>query len=147
MVSANQSRTASCEKRPYRVFRTDRILICEACSHHPIVEDIGRVKIPHWLAQYVGGKLEIETTQGHDFPSDLSSYRLVIHCGSCMLNRREMLTRILRCRQAGVPITNYGLTIAYSLGIFGRALEPFPEALGLYRDRKAPRLGREDPRN
>ncbi len=110
----------------------DRILIAEACSHHPIAEDIGRIKIPRWLTQYVGGKLEFNTFQGHDFPDDLSSYKLVIHCGACMMNRREMLTRILRCRQAGVPITNYGLTIAYSLGIFERALEPFPAALETY---------------
>jgi [FeFe] hydrogenase H-cluster maturation GTPase HydF len=111
----------------------DRILIAEACSHHPIAEDIGRVKIPRWLTQYVGGKLEFRTVQGHDFPEDLPSYRLVVHCGACMMNRREMLTRILRCRQAGVSITNYGLTIAYSLGIFERALEPFPMALEIYR--------------
>jgi [FeFe] hydrogenase H-cluster maturation GTPase HydF len=114
----------------------DRVLIAEACSHHPIAEDIGRVKIPRWLTQYVGGKLDIEHVQGHDFPADLSPYKLVIHCGSCMLNRREMLSRILRCRQAGVPITNYGLVIAYSLGIMERALRPFPAALELYR-RKA----------
>jgi [FeFe] hydrogenase H-cluster maturation GTPase HydF len=105
----------------------DRVLIAEACSHHPIAEDIGRVKIPRWLTQYVGGKLEFDTVQGHDFPKDLSPYRLVIHCGACMTNRREMLTRLLHCRQAGIPMTNYGLTIAYSLGIFERALEPFPE--------------------
>ncbi|MDO8683534.1 MAG: [FeFe] hydrogenase H-cluster maturation GTPase HydF [Armatimonadota bacterium] len=111
----------------------DRILIAEACSHHPIGEDIGRVKIPRWLTQYVGGKLEFTQTQGHDFPDDVSPYKLVIHCGACMWNRREMLTRIMRCRQAGVPITNYGLTIAYSLGIFERALEPFPAALEVYR--------------
>jgi [FeFe] hydrogenase H-cluster maturation GTPase HydF len=111
----------------------DRILIAEACSHHPIAEDIGRVKIPRWLTQYVGGKLDFETVQGHDFPKDLSPYRLVIHCGACMMNRREMLTRLLNCRQAGVPMTNYGLTIAYSLGIFERALEPFPAALVVYQ--------------
>jgi [FeFe] hydrogenase H-cluster maturation GTPase HydF len=113
----------------------DRIIIAEACSHHPIGEDIGRVKIPRWLTQYVGGKLEFTTVQGHDFPADLSQYKLVIHCGACMLNRREMLTRILRCRQAGVPITNYGLAIAYSLGIFERALEPFPAAMEVYKAR------------
>jgi [FeFe] hydrogenase H-cluster maturation GTPase HydF len=111
----------------------DHVLIAEACSHHPIGEDIGRVKIPRWLTQYVGGKLDFQHVQGHDFPGDLSGYKLVIHCGACMLNRREMLTRILRCRQAGVPITNYGLTIAYSLGIFERALQPFPSALEIYR--------------
>ena len=114
----------------------DRVLIAEACSHHPIAEDIGRVKIPRWLTQYVGGKLDIEHVQGHDFPADLSPYALIVHCGACMWNRREMLSRILHCRQAGVPITNYGLVIAYSLGIMERALRPFPAALELYR-RKA----------
>ena len=80
------------------------MLIAEACTHHPIGEDIGRVKIPRWLQQYVGGKLEFSTTQGHDFPHDLADYKLVVHCGACMWNRREMLARMLRCRQAGVPI-------------------------------------------
>jgi [FeFe] hydrogenase H-cluster maturation GTPase HydF len=111
----------------------DRVLVAEACSHHPIGEDIGRVKIPRWLTQYVGGKLDFVQVQGHDFPEDLSPYSLVIHCGACTTNRREMLSRIARCRQAGVPITNYGLSIAYSLGIFERALEPFPAALEAFR--------------
>lgn len=111
----------------------DRILVAEACSHHPIAEDIGRVKIPKWLAEHVGGNLEVDTVQGHDFPEDPSPYQLVVHCGACMMNRREMLTRILHCRQAGVPITNYGLTIAYSLGIFERALEPFPAEWEAYQ--------------
>jgi [FeFe] hydrogenase H-cluster maturation GTPase HydF len=111
----------------------DRVLVAEACSHHPIEDDIGRVKIPRWLMQYVGGELAFDTVQGHDFPEDLSPYRLAILCGSCMVNRREVLSRILRCREAGVPVTNYGLTIAYSLGIFERALEPFPAALEAYR--------------
>ncbi len=108
----------------------DRVLIAEACTHHPIGEDIGRVKIPRWLTQYVGGKLEIQHVQGHDFPSDLADYKLVIHCGACMLNRREVLTRIVKCQAAGVPITNYGLAIAQSLGILKRALSPFPSVLG-----------------
>ncbi|NLG65488.1 MAG: [FeFe] hydrogenase H-cluster maturation GTPase HydF [Actinobacteria bacterium] len=107
----------------------DRVLVAEACSHHPIGEDIGRVKIPRWLTQYVGGKLQFDTVQGHDYPEDLSPYKLVIHCGACTINRREMLQRIVRCREQGVPITNYGLVIAYSLGIFERALQPFPAAL------------------
>ncbi len=114
-----------------------RVLVAEACTHHPIGEDIGRVKIPRWLTQYVGGELHFETVQGHDFPDDVSGYDLVVHCGGCMWNRREMLSRILRCRRAGVPITNYGVTIAYSLGIFERALEPFPAALEAVRERKA----------
>lgn len=111
----------------------DRILIAEACSHHPIGEDIGTVKIPRWLSQYVGGKLQIDNTRGHDFPENISDYKLIIHCGACMWNRREMLSRIMKARQAGVPITNYGLTIAYSLGIFERALQPFPAALEVYK--------------
>lgn len=111
----------------------DRILVAEHCSHHPIGEDIGRVKLPRWLTQYVGGKLEFVHVQGHDFPDDLTPYKLIIHCGACTANRREMLTRILRCRQQGVPITNYGLAISYSLGIFERALEPFPAALEIYK--------------
>ena len=111
----------------------DRVLIAESCSHHPIADDIGRVKIPRWLTQYVGGKLEFVHTQGHDFPEDLAQYKLVVHCGACTTNRRAMLSRILRCRQQGVPITNYGLAIAYSLGIFERALEPFPAALEAYK--------------
>jgi [FeFe] hydrogenase H-cluster maturation GTPase HydF len=115
----------------------DRVLIAEACSHHPIADDIGRVKIPRWLTSYVGGKLEFVTVQGHDFPADLDSFRLVVHCGACMLNRREMLNRILRCSAAGVAITNYGLAIAYSLGIFERALEPFPSALQALRELRA----------
>lgn len=111
----------------------DRVLLAEACSHHPIGDDIGRVKIPRWMTQFVGGKLDFHNVQGHDFPEDLAGYKLVVHCGACMWNRREMLTRILRCRRAGVPVTNYGLTIAYTLGIFDRALEPFPDALETYR--------------
>ncbi len=110
------------------------VLIAESCSHHPIGEDIGRVKIPRWLTQYVGGKLNFKTVQGQDFPDDLSPYKLVIHCGACMWNRRTMLNRILKCRSAGVPITNYGLVIAYSLGIFERALKPFPAALDAYKN-------------
>lgn len=112
----------------------DKVLIAEACSHHPIGEDIGTVKIPRWLTQYVGGKLQIDSTRGHDFPPNLEEYKLIIHCGACMWNRREMLSRIMKADKAGVPITNYGLTIAYSLGIFERALEPFPAALEVYRE-------------
>lgn len=109
----------------------DRVLVAEACSHHPIADDIGRVKIPRWLTQYVGGALRFTHVQGHDFPDDVSRYSLIIHCGACMWNRREMLTRILKCRSQGVPITNYGLVIAFSLGIFERALELFPATRGV----------------
>jgi [FeFe] hydrogenase H-cluster maturation GTPase HydF len=117
----------------------DRVLMAESCSHHPIGEDIGRVKIPRWLTQYAGGALDVEHVQGRDFTDDLASYKMVVHCGSCMLNRREVLSRIFKCKEAGVPITNYGLAIAYSLGIFERALGPFPSALEAYRQAVAAR--------
>ncbi len=109
-----------------------RVLVCEACTHHPVGDDIGRVKIPRWLRQYAGAELVFEHYQGHDFPTDLAPFDLVVHCGACVHNRREMLSRIMKCRQAGVSITNYGLAIAYSLGIFQRALGPFPAALAAF---------------
>ena len=112
----------------------DRVLVAESCTHHPVQEDIGRVKIPRWLQQYVGGDLQFTTVQGRDFPSELSPFRLVIHCGACMWNRREMLSRIEECHRQGVPITNYGLVIAYAQGILERALQPFPQALAAYHE-------------
>ena len=115
----------------------DKVLICESCTHHAIGDDIGRVKIPRWLTQYVGGKLEFEHYAGHDFPENIKDYKLIIHCGACMTNRREILSRLMKADEAGVPITNYGLTIAYSLGIFERALEPFPMAKLIYEDLKS----------
>lgn len=114
----------------------DRILIAESCTHHPVEDDIGRVKIPKLLQKRVGGALQIDTVQGRDFPEDLTPYKVVIHCGACMWNRRSMLSRIRECESQCVPITNYGLVIAYCLGILERALEPFPEALSAYRDAK-----------
>lgn len=110
----------------------DKVLICESCTHHAIGDDIGRVKIPRWITQYTGKKIEFEHYAGHDFPPNIKDYALIIHCGACMTNRREILSRILKAQQANVPITNYGLTIAYSLGIFERALEPFPSAKLIY---------------
>lgn len=114
----------------------DKVLICESCTHHAIGDDIGRVKIPRWITQYTGKKLEFEHYAGHDFPENLKDYALIIHCGACMTNRREILSRILKSQQANVPMTNYGLTIAYSLGIFERALEPFPSAKLIYDEIK-----------
>jgi [FeFe] hydrogenase H-cluster maturation GTPase HydF len=116
----------------------DPVLVAEACSHHPIAEDIGRVKIPRWLTQYVGGKLDFTHVQGHDFPDDVGHYKLVIHCGACTQNRREVLTRLERCRRGGVAMTNYGMCIAHALGILDRALTPFPAAREAYaRQRSA----------
>jgi [FeFe] hydrogenase H-cluster maturation GTPase HydF len=120
----------------------DKVLVAESCTHHPIEEDIGRVKIPRWLEQYVGGELEFTSVKGRDFPLDLSPYKLVIHCGACMSNRQEMLSRIAECHRQGVPITNYGLVIAYSLGILERALEPFPDALAAYKEARQEQLER-----
>lgn len=113
----------------------DKILICESCTHHPVQDDIGRVKIPKWLRKYTKKELEFEHFSGHDFPPRIEDYALIIHCGACMTNRREMLSRILKAKEANVPITNYGLTIAYSLGIFERALNPFDEANEIYKQR------------
>lgn len=101
------------------------ILIAEACTHHPISEDIGTVKIPRLLRKALGEGITIDNVQGKDFPSDLSSYDLVIHCGACMFSRRVMLSRIQSCERAGVPIANYGMVLAYFAGIAKRALTPF----------------------
>lgn len=114
----------------------DKVLVCESCTHHDIGDDIGRVKIPRWLTQYTGKKLEFEHFAGHDFPENIKDYALIIHCGACMTNRKEILSRILKAKNANVPMTNYGLTIAYSLGIFERALEPFPSAKLIYTEEK-----------
>jgi [FeFe] hydrogenase H-cluster maturation GTPase HydF len=104
----------------------DAVLIAEACSHHPVADDIGRVKIPRWLARYAGKDIRCEVASGHDFPEDLSRFALVVHCGSCMLNRTETLRRIRDCARAGVPITNYGVAIAKVQGVLARIVAPFP---------------------
>jgi [FeFe] hydrogenase H-cluster maturation GTPase HydF len=112
----------------------DKILIAEACSHHPMEDDIGRVKIPRWLKQYLGSDVEIDVVAGRDFPENLKEYKLIIHCGGCMLTRREKLIRIGKAKQAGVPITNYGITISKLQGVLERVLSPFPAALEAYRE-------------
>jgi predicted GTPase len=104
------------------------VLVAEACTHHALEDDIGRVKIPRWLRQFSGVSLDISVCSGHDFPKDLASYQLVIHCGACTLNRREMLGRLAEARQAGVPVTNYGVAIAALQGVAARVLKPFPAA-------------------
>jgi [FeFe] hydrogenase H-cluster maturation GTPase HydF len=107
----------------------DRVLIAEACSHHALEDDIGRVKIPRWLRQYVGGDLQIDTSVGRDYPDDLKKYKLIFHCGACMMNRREMLNRLRKANEAGVPVTNYGIAISFLQGVIKRSLAPFPSAL------------------
>ncbi len=102
----------------------DCVLILESCTHHAIEDDIGRVKIPNLLRKRTGKNLVIHNYAGHDFP-DISDYKLIIHCGACMTNRREVLSRILIANQANVPITNYGVVISYCLGILPRAINIF----------------------
>lgn len=102
----------------------DKILIAEACSHHVQKDDIGRVKLPRWLREYTGKDLVFETYAGHDFPPNLEEYSLCVHCGACMLNQMEMSRRIVEAQRRGVPITNYGLTIAKVHGYFDRAIAP-----------------------
>ena len=106
----------------------DRVLIAEACTHHRQPDDIGKVQIPRWLRQSVGGELEFTWTAGQDFPADLDTYQLVVHCGACMINRQEMLSRIGRTREVGVPMVNYGVLLATVHGLLERALRPFPAA-------------------
>lgn len=105
----------------------EKVLICEGCTHHRQCEDIGTVKIPRWLRQHTGKELELVHTSGKDFPEDLSPYRLVIHCGGCMLNEREVAYRQKCAADAGIPFTNYGIAIAYMTGILKRSIEIFPK--------------------
>lgn len=103
-----------------RLTPSSRVLIAEACAHAPLTEDIGTVKIPRLLRKRIGEELQIDFVSGNDFPQDLSSYDLIIHCGACMFNRKYVLSRIARARAQQVPITNYGVTIAYLTGILDK---------------------------
>ena len=103
----------------------DKVLIAESCSHHSQDDDIARVKIPKWLNDKVGGGLIIETSSGRDYPENLTDYKLIVHCGACTLNRREMLLRQAIQAEKGVPVTNFGVLISYLHGVFPRALKPF----------------------
>ena len=105
----------------------DRILIAEGCTHHRQCGDIGTCKMPEWIRNYTGKKPVFEFTSGTEFPDDVSSYKMVVHCGGCMLNERDMKYRIACCQDQGVPITNYGILIAQVTGILKRSLGPFPE--------------------
>ncbi|MFP4687878.1 MAG: [FeFe] hydrogenase H-cluster maturation GTPase HydF [bacterium] len=110
----------------------DRVLIAEACTHHPVEDDIGREKIPRWLEDYCGCSLDFEVYGGKDFPDNLEEYELIIHCGGCMLNRRHVLSRLQQAREQGVAITNYGICISHVHGVLKRVLTPFPETMGSY---------------
>ena len=109
----------------------DRILIAEGCTHHRQCEDIGTVKLPRWLREYSGADLQFDTCSGREFPEDLSPYRLVVHCGGCMLNGRELDYRRKCAADSGVPFTNYGTAIAQVHGILKRSLEKFPALAAL----------------
>ena len=109
----------------------DHILIAEGCTHHRQCGDIGTCKMPEWIRNYTGKEPVFEFTSGTEFPDDVSSYKMVVHCGGCMLNEREMKYRIACCQDQGVPITNYGILIAQVTGILKRILGPFPEMQGL----------------
>lgn len=103
----------------------DRVLIAEACTHHALRGDIGREKLPAWLKEKAGGELAIDNTAGNDFPENLEQYELIVHCGACMFNRKQMMSRIIRADGNCVPITNYGLAIAQMKGILDRVTEMF----------------------
>ncbi len=111
----------------------DKILISEGCTHHRQCGDIGTVKLPNLLKKYTGKSFDFEFTSGTEFPDDLSDYKLVIHCGGCMLNEREMKYRYLCAAEQGVPITNYGTAIAYMNGILERSVAPFEEIHNLLK--------------
>ena len=110
----------------------DKILIAESCTHHAVEDDIGRVKIPNWLKKKTGKNLQIDHVSGCDFAANLADYKLVIQCGGCAINRKEILSRIYKCEQAGVAITNYGVCISELKGVLQRVLEPFGDVYEAY---------------
>ena len=103
----------------------DRVLISEGCTHHRQCEDIGTVKLPNWLRRHTNKKLTFDFTSGTEFPLDLAPYKLIIHCGACTLNRREVRYRLGQAAAAGVPMTNYGIAISYLQGILPRCMSAF----------------------
>jgi [FeFe] hydrogenase H-cluster maturation GTPase HydF len=115
-------------KRIERLVPGDKVLIVEGCTHHRQSDDIGTVKIPRWIRQIAGGQIQFEWASGACFPQNISDYAVIVHCGGCMLNRREMQYRVEKAREQGVYLTNYGMLIAYVMGILPRALQPFPAA-------------------
>lgn len=112
----------------------DKVLIAEGCTHHRQPDDIGKIKIPLELQKIVGGELHFEWTSGGGFPEDLSGYQLIVHCGACMLNRKEMLSRIHRSLEQNIPMVNYGVLLAKVHGVLPRALDPFPGAKEYYTE-------------
>ncbi|WP_205665607.1 [FeFe] hydrogenase H-cluster maturation GTPase HydF [Anoxybacter fermentans] len=113
-----------------------KVLIAEACTHRRVADDIGTVKIPRWLRLRVGNDLQFDHVSGREYPENLTDYDLILHCGGCMLNRREMLYRLKEAKKAGVPVINYGMAIAQLHGILDRALKPFPTIHAMWVSRK-----------
>jgi [FeFe] hydrogenase H-cluster maturation GTPase HydF len=111
----------------------DKVLVFEACSHHAIEDDIGRIKMPRWIKEHINKNIIFDVCAGSDYPTNLEDYKLIIHCGGCMINRRFMLSRIQKAKEKNIPITNYGVIISYTQGVLERVLEPFPNALEIYR--------------
>jgi len=117
-----------------RLENGDKVLIAEACSHHAQEDDIGRVKIPRWLRLHTRKNLSIDISSGHDYPENLSDYKLIVHCGGCMLTRKAVQMRIKQAKLSGVPIVNYGVLISYMHGAIPRAIEPFGEAISVWKE-------------
>jgi [FeFe] hydrogenase H-cluster maturation GTPase HydF len=115
----------------------DRVLVAEACTHRRQEDDIGTVKIPNWVHEKISSEIEFEHVAGREFPDNLEEYDVILHCGSCMLNRKEVLSRLKEAAEAGIPVINYGLAIAWLHGILDRALKPFPKALELWQQDQA----------
>lgn len=119
-----------------RLEQGDRVLICEGCTHHRQCDDIGTVKLPRWIEEYTGKRLDFHFTSGLGYEEELQAYKLIVHCGGCMLNEREMQYRLKQAALAGVPMTNYGILIAHLHGILKRSLEPFSEAARLLAEKE-----------
>jgi len=111
-----------------------KVLIAEACTHHRQADDIGKVQIPRWLRQVVGGDIDFHFSSDPEFPPDLASYDLVIHCGGCMIKRQAMLSRGMQTQAVDVPMVNYGVFLSYVHGVIERALRPFPAAYLAYME-------------
>jgi [FeFe] hydrogenase H-cluster maturation GTPase HydF len=116
----------------------DKVLICEACTHHPLPDDIGRIKIPRWISLYTGKDITFDVHAGPILDRDISEYKLLIQCGGCMINRSEMLGRLEAAQQHDIPITNYGVAISYAHGVLRKALSPFPYEQSLLDDADGP---------
>lgn len=114
----------------------DKILISEGCTHHRQCDDIGTVKLPRWIENYTGKKPEFVFTSGTGFERNLKEYHMIVHCGGCMLNEQEMQYRLKMAENQGVPMTNYGILIAYMKGILERSLQPFPDMAALLEKEK-----------